>query len=78
MTSHIDNARTETTDQKGEVDTVDTEIARVIAAEKTQSYRDVWRTHKKGLLWSVGVSWVCRIHVEPGSHPECANQPRSS
>jgi len=59
--SHIDNAATDPVEEKGQVDTLETEIARAIALEKTQSYRDVWRTHKKALLWSIGVSWVCLL-----------------
>jgi hypothetical protein len=60
MVSHIDHMEADVTDDKGQVDHIDSEVAKVIASERTQSYRDVWRTHKRAFLWSVGVSWVCR------------------
>jgi len=55
---HLDQAGNEFAEEKGKTDLVDGEVSRVIAAQKLQSYHDVWRTHKKGLLWSIGVSWV--------------------
>lgn len=59
--SHMDHAEPTAFEEKSHVDGLDADITRVIDDEKAKSYRDVWRTHKKGLLWSIGVSWVCQL-----------------
>jgi hypothetical protein len=50
--AHIDHA-----DEKGgEAGLVTDKVANIVEQESRATLRDTWRTHKKAMFWSMGVS----------------------
>lgn len=58
---HVDDASFTAKDAH-EGNVTEAQLQQIIDKEHTQTYREVWRTHKKALLWSIGVSWVSHIY----------------